>query len=144
MSIVSSQQGRLPTGNGSSQLPKDNVKILELTTLDLKGIEAFFAGLGATAAWASTPENLAIILDRSQGDPFYLQFLAKDILEQSLRKTDDLKNAPKGVKSYLDRWWDEISTSMGEGLLTDLMGYLAVAHGRLRRDELVDIDAEVP
>ncbi|HKA19925.1 MAG TPA: hypothetical protein VKN18_16670, partial [Blastocatellia bacterium] len=54
----------------------------------------------------------------------------------------NLENHPSGLKGYLDRWWKEVSRAVSEAAVSDLLGYLLVAYGRLTRDDLTDISQE--
>ena len=122
------------------ELPKNEAGVLRLETLDLKGIDSLVRNSGEKAAWACSQENLTIILDHSKGDPFYLQYLVKDIVSEVIRDQVGLKNTPDEVNKYLKNWWKrEISVSMDEEMMEDLVGYLAVARGRLAEDDLIHI-----
>jgi hypothetical protein len=76
----------------------------------------------------------------SAGDPFYLKFLIEDLLKLAAPAVSDVRAKPSKIADYLDAWWED-ATAQGEAKesVGDLLGYLVVALGALRRDELIDI-----
>jgi hypothetical protein len=85
---------------------------------------------------------VAALYAQSEGDPFYLQFLAQDILNNEVQSIADVQSRPKGLAGYLDRWWDELQEDVDDPAVQDLLGYLLVAQGGLTRSDLIGISAK--
>ena len=112
------------------ELSTDEGELLRLENLDLEGIDSLVRSAGEKATWACSPENLSLIWDHSKGDPFYLQYLVKDIQNETIRDKAGLENIPDGVDKYLEKWWmNEVIELMGEEMVVDLVGYLTIARG---------------
>ncbi len=121
------------------ELPADKVATLALTTLGPAEVRNLMAAAGdAMPAWGRQETALKAILDRSRGDPFYLRCLVEDICQGRIVSADELEDPP-GLTAYFDKWWKQVSGSVKEGPVKDLLGYLLVSHGRLTRDDLTGI-----
>jgi hypothetical protein len=76
--------------------------------------------------------------DESLGaDPFYIRFLAEDIASPNSSITPQtLAGQPKGLDSYLDKWWQEIKNTAQDKPARDLLGTLTVALGPIGKTDL--------
>jgi tetratricopeptide (TPR) repeat protein len=68
-------------------------------------------------------------------DPFYVRLLAEDAADGSLTP-ENIVGQPKGLNSYLDRWWQEVKQMAGDTPARDLFGTLTVALGWISRADL--------
>ena len=126
-----------------------DAEVVELQTLGTMEIAHLLRSVGPrVSAWADDPRSLQAVWKISGGDPFYLRYLVEDIrdvpitsVEQLERHTTAAGKAPgqRGLKTYLDKWWAEVSKVAGEPAVYNLLGYLLVSKGPLTRDELIQI-----
>ena len=72
-------------------------------------------------------------------DPFYVRWLAEDIALGRLN-AGNIATQPKGLKKYLDTWWQDIKKSAGEQPIKDLFGTLTAALGAINRQDLESIN----
>lgn len=122
------------------ELHRAGVTALPLTTLGAGEIAGLLRMAGDRGvALAGDAAFVAAVLDRSQGDPFYLHYLAQDVQDGVIKTTDEVRGQPQGLNAYLDKWWDEVSKAAGEQAVSDLLGYLLVARGPIPRRDLTDI-----
>lgn len=63
----------------------------------------------------------------------------RDIEARKIQSRADLERQPAGVDDYLKLWWQEIEESVEQDNVRDLLGYLLVARGALKRKELATI-----
>ena len=82
--------------------------------------------------------------EKSEGEPFYLVELIRDILDRDgVKSLEQLAARPKGVNAYLQAWYDDLRTSrQGRQKPESCCGYLYAALGPIRPDELIAIDAD--
>lgn len=121
-------------------LEEATVETLSLRPLDIDPVRRLLeSGGAATRALACDATFVAKMHEKSGGDPFYLQYLARDIASRRIATVDQLEQQPSGLGAYLDRWWEEASAAVGDLAVRDLLGYLLVAKGRLRRADLIAI-----
>jgi len=79
----------------------------------------------------------------SAGDPFYLKFLIEDLGNLTKPSIADVQAKPTKLDDYLDAWWKDVAAhAKAEKSVRDLLSYLVVALGAVRRDELADINAD--
>ncbi len=124
-------------------IPEGPVDILELTTLGPAQISRLLQAAGGEATqWFDNDRFVTMMYEKSGGDPFYLRYLVEDIRKKAIRTVEQLENQPSELKGYLDRWWQEVSEAVSERAVSDLLGYLLVAKGRLSRDDLTEISQE--
>jgi hypothetical protein len=125
------------------ELTPDQVFLETLETLGTGEIAQLMQVAGGTAAErAADPGFVEAVWQCSSGDPFFLRYLVEDIREKPILTISELQAQPKGLVKYLDGWWKEVSASVGEQPVRELLGYLLVAHGRMSRDDLTNISAE--
>ena len=125
------------------ELASDKVLLVTLTTFGSGEIAHLLRAIGPTGqALAGDPVFLAACLERSEGDPFYLHYLALDVREGRIATIGDMQKQPKGLSAHLDKWWDDVSRVAGEKAVSDLLSYLLVARGPLSRLDLTDIDTK--
>ena len=118
-------------------------EVLRLGPLALHDIASLMRVAGGKASqWSGSGQALEIVQNVSNGDPFYLQFLMKDILDGTIASIEELRRQPHGLTGYLDKWWQDASAATSEPAVRDLLGYLIVAKGRLSRTDLVGINKE--
>ena len=79
---------------------------------------------------------------RLGADPFYVRFLAEDVVNAEVAP-DEIPDQPKGLASYLDRWWKQIVQLAGDVPVRDLFGTLAAAVGPLSRADLEAMNASL-
>jgi hypothetical protein len=121
-------------------LPIDKVVTLELGRLRSAEIGSLLRAAGeATTRIAQDRALLQLVVDKSEGDPFYLHFLLEDLLREPEDAVRRLRDRPPALDGYLSDWWSDVSAAAAEESLSDLLGYLLVAKGPLSRDELVEI-----
>lgn len=127
----------------SLELLSSNIEVLELKTLGIAEIASLLQAIGGPVAeWTKDRTFLSAMFEVSEGDPFYLHYLVEDIRDMPITSLKDLEKQPRGLKGYLDKWWKEVSKAAGEQAVSDLLGYLLVAKGRLSRDDLINISDE--
>jgi NACHT domain len=125
------------------ELPAGEVATLQLATLGLAEVRDLMAAAGdAIPAWVREQTAIEAILDVSQGDPFYLRCLVQDLGRGRIASADELRMQPAGLTAYFDKWWAQVSGSVKEEPVKDLLGYLLVSRGRLTRDELTGVSTE--
>lgn len=87
-------------------------------------------------------DNAAFIQDVlrvSEGDPFYVHFLVEDLLNGRIQP-ENINQQPTGLDEYLRAWWEQVaSAARSEQDIRDVLGSLAVALGRLSRNDLVEM-----
>src|SRR5207244_5244506 len=105
--------------------------------LDRPGIEALLRKAGGKASgWANDQAKLVLVERVSEGDPFYLRYLAEDIAKGKIT-LKQMKQNPEGLNHYLDGWWSQVVEDIGdEEQLQNLMGILTVVLGPLPHDDL--------
>jgi integrase len=124
------------------ELQGSGVTPLVLTTLGTGEIAALLCRSGERGAALARDTNfVAAALDRSEGDPFYLHYLAQDVREGVVTTVEHLQH-PQGLDAYLDKWWDDVSRATGEQAVSDLLGYLLVAKGPLSQRDLTEISQQ--
>jgi hypothetical protein len=122
------------------ELRRAAVTPVVLSTLGAGEIAGLLRAAGDRgAALADDATFVAAALDRSQGDPFYLHYLAQDVQDGVVTTVEQVRDQPQGLNAYLDKWWDEVSRAAGEQAASDLLGYLLVAAGPVPRRDLTDI-----
>jgi hypothetical protein len=116
--------------------------LLRLTTLDENGVRGMLKASGAPAMVraAEDPAFVRAVHDVSGGDPFYLHYLIPDLTATGEPKPADVRRQPHGLDAYLDRWWRDVAGQLMAPAVADVLGYLAVADGRLDRAALADVD----
>ena len=57
---------------------------------------------------------------KSGGDPFYLNYLVKDLEQDLIRSRDDLNAQPTGLNAYFNKWWLEVAQIAGDAAVKDL------------------------
>jgi hypothetical protein len=118
-------------------------ELFELGALNEEAIKDLLRSGGAAAsAFAGDAAFVGKLHERSKGDPFYLQFLVKDIEAGQIRSQADLEKQPVGVTEYLTRWWEDVEPGVEQESVRDLLGYLLVAKGALTRTDLADLSKD--
>ena len=121
-------------------LTQARVHTVKLGAILLPGIVDLLRRAGGPpATMADDPDFVRALSRKSQGDPFFLQFLVRDMEAMKIGSLEDLQRQPAGLKEYLDRWWDAVKLSASEKSVRDLLGYLLVSRGGLARDELTTL-----
>jgi hypothetical protein len=120
-------------------LDAENVRTMELGKLSLDEITDVVVQTGLLAADAETlPAIGERLLSLTEGDPFYLQDLVKD-MEKNGANLESLKDYEVGHINYLNSWWKAAARRHpGEGFI-DLMGTLAALRAPLGRTGLIRI-----
>jgi hypothetical protein len=86
---------------------------LALRGLNQEAIADLLRSAGPAAGFfAGDAAFVAKLHERSSGDPFYLQFLVKDIEAGDIASQADLERQPRGLTGYLGRWWEEVEASL--------------------------------
>ncbi len=147
-------------------LPQTDVLAIRLETLDLAGIEQLLLKAIADSPPVppvhggempdsspgppderEMPDSLSQgglgwehflqqILRVSQGDPFYVRYLVKDIANGRISEAQ-IAQQPAGLESYLDGWWQQVSKALrNEEDIRNLLGILMVALGPLPSEDL--------
>jgi hypothetical protein len=88
------------------------------------------------------PRALETIEEISDGEPYYIGNLVKDLLDGSLTDSSQLSEWPRGLARYFDRWWTEMTAAHGEQPVQEMLAYLLAAKGPLTRQDLVEISPE--
>lgn len=119
-------------------LPPERVRRLELGAMAAGDVAALLrAAGGAAARLAEDAAWIGQALRVSEGDPFYLKLLVEDVRDGRMRP-EQIGAQPAGLDEYLRKWWDQVAAAVRqEQDVRDVLGSLAVARGRLRRDDLV-------
>ena len=87
------------------ELPSESVNQLLLTTLGTDEIAGLLRVSGSRGAvFAEDSAFVAAALDRSEGDPFYLHYLADDVRRGRIATVADVQEMPQGVERYLESW----------------------------------------
>jgi hypothetical protein len=122
------------------EIPAGEVKILRLNSMGSAEIGELLKSAGMPASqWCTDASFLEALVKTSERDPYYLHFLVEDIQAGHVKSFSDVAGRPSGLNRYLDAWWIEVSERTGDPAVQDLLGYLLVSLGRLRRNELIDI-----
>jgi hypothetical protein len=148
--IFSAREAAKPDWLKVLNLAGGNAEVLPLRGLDGAEVVALLRAAGGRAtAWAEDRAFVALLRDKSGGDPFHLHALVKDILEPRTASGDspepritslaDLEKEPSGLDEYLRQWWEEVSRVTGEQAVQDLLGYLVVSRNGLTRDDLINL-----
>jgi hypothetical protein len=131
-------------------LERTSVTPLVLGTLTAEDIASLLRAAGdPAAAFADDPAFIKALHevtvyegvgDHPYGDPLYVRLLVEDVREGRISALSDLTGQPAGLKTYFDRWWEEITAALTGAVLRDLLGYLLMAKGPISRAELAAID----
>jgi len=113
---------------------------LELGAMVLEDVKSLLERAGGKASrLAARPGFAAAVVAASNGDPFYLHFLVEDIAAGAITARN-IKHQPHGLEAYLTEWWRQLKAEVANlEEVTDLLGVLCVAKGRLLRQELQQI-----
>jgi hypothetical protein len=113
---------------------------LSLANLGEQQVGHLLKQAGGNAAKLSADPIFVRELERtSKGDPLYLRLLVDDIQSQRVESAEDLNRLPTGLEGYFDSWYAQMPRGKNVGAIDELLGYLLVALGRLRRVELSSI-----
>ena len=124
------------------ELSAPPVEVLELGTMGVREIANLLHKAGGAAEKLADDTAFVAAAHRvSQGDPFYLNSLVQDILQNKITAAN-IDQQPEGLDRYLGRWWQEVSEAATNQAVQDLLGYLLVAKGPLPRDCLIDISTD--
>jgi hypothetical protein len=120
------------------------VNLLRLGRLDIDGVRDVLSAAGTQSLAQAAQDNSIVraVYEVSKGDPFYLRFLMEDLAGSSDVSESAVRRKPKGLDAYLNQWWLDVAAEASAHAVADLLGYLAVANGRLTRAELSDISNE--
>jgi tetratricopeptide (TPR) repeat protein len=119
-------------------LDRSRVDVLRLSALSEAAVAKLLEAAGGHAT--SLSKNSKFVHDLtevSKGDPFYLHFLVKDVI-QAVITPKTISQQPSGLHSYLDLW----KTQLFEDVVIDrdevyaLLGLLSAALGPLKPVEL--------
>jgi len=122
---------------------------LALDRLSRDGIRALLERSEAPA-WAKSDEAIARLDEVSAGDAFYLRHLVEDLTPRGgkarIGDAAALAKQPTKLDDYFARWWKELQKkSEGAKVVADVLGFLLLAQGPLRSEELgelVETDGE--
>jgi hypothetical protein len=131
--------------NWLDQLGLDGrVDFLRLEALDIAGVRDVLAAAGTESLTQAALSNAFVqaVHEVSGGDPFYLRFLVEDLAVSPDLPERAVRRKPKGLDAYLNLWWLDVAAKATAPAVADVLGYLAVATGRLTRAELADISDE--
>jgi len=118
------------------------VPMLRVLALSERAISSLLGNVPRLAARAGDVAFVKALYQVSGGDPFYLKFLLEDLAALPAPTVADVQAKPVGLKSYLDRWWNDVAQrGKSEKSVRDFLSYLVVALGAIGRDELIEIDA---
>jgi hypothetical protein len=130
------------------QFPPDQLQHMPLGGLGRDEVADVLrlAGSGG-AALANDPSALDAVMsvaaytaDTALGtDPFYVRLLAEDAALDHLTGAE-LAAQPRGLRAYLDRWWQDIKQHAGDAPTRDLFGTLTAALGPIGRGDLEAIN----
>lgn len=129
-------------------IPAEQLHTLALDGLQPDDIRELLASQGAAAAQVASEASLmAQVVERAAyeadaalgADPFYVRFLAED-LASGVLKPAEVGLQPRGLQSWLDRWWQQLRALAGDAPVRDLFGTLAAALGPIGRAELEAIN----
>jgi hypothetical protein len=123
---------------GHLRLPPERVRRLVLAAMTAEDLTALLrAAGGVAAALADDAAWIGQALQVSGGDPFYLKLLVEDVRDGRL-SPGQIDAQLAGLDAYLKGWWEQVAAAVRkEQDARDLLGCLAAARGRLRRDDLV-------
>ncbi|WP_306900532.1 WD40 repeat domain-containing protein [Arthrobacter sp. B1I2] len=134
------------------QLRRTTVTELPLQGFDGTAVAAVFEATGDLSSdLIRQPGAVSTIMDRAayvqdgvdrrsgssfpSADPLYVRFLAEDANTPGVT-LQDLTSKPRGLSSYLDRWWLELCNVAGDQVPIKLFAVLTVSFGPLTRDDL--------
>jgi tetratricopeptide (TPR) repeat protein len=127
------------------RIPKDNVKLLTLASLDERRIAALMQAAGGNVrSLSADAAAVAVIADVSDGDPFYVRYLIEDLNTTTAHSLEELKRRPPGLEAYLREWYEDLSRGLGPNpepmqTVDMLLGLLVASKGRLLRQELAGL-----
>lgn len=118
-------------------LPPGRVRMMTLGAMKVEDVKSLLRAAGGVAApLADDVTWIHEALRVSEGDPFYVKLIVEDVLTLRMLPSE-IGKQPTGLDGYLKGWWDQIARTVRNQDVRDLLGSLAVARGRLRRDDLV-------
>ena len=127
------------------KLSRNAVDTLRLEMLGTAEIAHLLERAGGMAAIQANKAKFVETLHKvSQGDPFYLHFLLKDIENGDIHE-ENIDQLPVGLDEYLTEWWDQLINDVvnDREAAFELLGILTIAKGPLLAQELVDISQEL-
>jgi WD40 repeat protein len=136
--IVLSRRATSDGWIGDLGLRRAAVTSIALGTLSTDDVAGLLRAAGDPAAALAADAAFVEALGAG-GDPLYVRLLVEDVRESRVRTVADLRRQPAGLEAYFDRWWEEITAVLTGLALRDLLGYLVVAKGPIRRAELVAV-----
>lgn len=126
------------------ELGLTGAKLLPVGGLDEADVADLLAVAGVPA-WVREPDALSTLMERTDGDPFYLRFLVDALTGRARKKITSptaLRNVPDGLTSYLKELWDDAGGSAGNTARLTTLGYLCEAKGPITMKELAEIDPD--
>ena len=123
----------------SAELEISLATTIRLTPLTADSIADFVRQADAPP-WLGEAEALAVITEKSQGDPFYLRLLCERVAAGQIKSISELAQAETGLDDALKAWWADLKTPATEAAVEALLKYLTVVVAPITRGELIDID----
>ena len=119
-------------------LDRSRVNVLRLSALSEAAVAKLLEAAGGHATSLSKNSKFVHgLTEVSKGDPFYLHFLVKDVM-QALITPKTISQQPSGLQSYLDLWKTQLfeDVDIKKDEVDALLGLLSAALGPLKPAEL--------
>jgi energy-coupling factor transporter ATP-binding protein EcfA2 len=104
--------------------------VRRLGTLDVDGVRDVLYASKAKPLQTAIQDGAFVkaVHEVSGGDPFYLHFLAEDLAKSADVTETVVRQQPRGLNAYLDRWWIDVAQKAAvQPAVENVLGYLAVA-----------------
>ncbi len=110
---------------------------ITLDRFDSGGVAALLRKAGGDAVeWSANERFVGALLATTDGDPFYLRFLAEDIRAGRIGP-ENIGETPKGLYDYLDSQFEILSRCAQRQQQRDVLGYILTAKGPISRATLI-------
>jgi hypothetical protein len=126
------------------RLPNDATYYFSLSGLSVRGLADILHHAGGKARDLAANDTALRELARATQfepdpqlgiDPLYARVAIEDIAA-GVMTVESLRDDPRGLTNYLNKWWNSLTDTAGEGTVGEVLGVLTVALGRLSHDDL--------
>ena len=117
----------------------DIATTVTLDRFDIEGVRALLKKAGGKATLLADKRDFVDKLhSTTEGDPFYLRFMAEDIRDGTIG-VGNIIDTPRGLNDYLDMQFELLSKSAASQQQRDILGYILHAKGPLNRSLLISL-----
>ncbi len=126
-------------------LDRADVKLHVIDVIQKEGISTLIRAAGGHAHGLDSDQKfINKVFDASNGNPFYLRFLVKDIAAGYIDKSN-IGEQPKGVDAFLGRWKEDLyeDLDIDQKVYFELLGFFTAALGPLKIEDLMRLSPDV-